>query len=174
VRANATVERLAAAQRPKRGPVVETRGAVLVAEDGHLVPVAPAPPQEFGAPHVERRSDQDAYAPAHDLVERRQQRLGPTGDERVDQNRVLAVTQRVRRHGRRDAVPLDGEAPESGSNLIERKHDSSIAWRLGRGSGMTDARATYTRLRSLIFGERSSLSQRPVSPSGCPRVGGVF
>jgi hypothetical protein len=44
---------------------------------------------------VEGRGDEDAHPSAHDLVERRQQRLGLAGDERVDQDRVLAVAQRV-------------------------------------------------------------------------------
>src|SRR5439155_25956971 len=44
VRAHAAVERLAAAQRPEGGAIVEPGGAVLVPEDRHLVPVAPAPP----------------------------------------------------------------------------------------------------------------------------------
>ena len=87
-----------------------------------LVPVSPTPPQELRAAHMERGRDQDAHPPSHDLVERPQQRLGLPGDERVDQDGVLAVTQRVRRHRRRDAVPLDGKPPESGGGLVERGH----------------------------------------------------
>jgi hypothetical protein len=72
---------------------------------------------------VERSGDEDA----HDRVERRQQRLGLAGDERVDQDRVLAVAQGVRRHRRREAVPGDREPPESGGDLVEWGHDAIIA-----------------------------------------------
>ena len=44
VRAHAAVKRLAAAQRPEGGAIVEPGGAVLVPEDGDLVPVTPATP----------------------------------------------------------------------------------------------------------------------------------
>src|SRR5439155_21806373 len=71
VRAHAAVERLAAAQGPEGGAVVEPRGAVLVPEDRDLVSVAPATPEKLGAAHVEGRGDEDAHASAHDLVERR-------------------------------------------------------------------------------------------------------
>src|SRR5207248_5998358 len=69
VRAHAAPERLAPAQRPEGGAVVEPRGAVLVPENGDLVPVAPSPPENPGAPHVEGGRDEDAHASAHDLVE---------------------------------------------------------------------------------------------------------
>jgi hypothetical protein len=121
VRTHAAVERFAAAQRPEGGPVVEPRGAVLVPEDRDLVPVGPAPPQKLGAAYVKGGGDEDAHAPAQDLVERRQQRLGLSGDERVDQDRVLAVAQRVRRHRRRDAVPGDvnRQSPEATSSSVD-------------------------------------------------------
>jgi hypothetical protein len=71
---------------------------------------------------VEGGGDEDAHATAHDLVERRQQRLGFAGDERVDQDRVLAVAQHVRRHRRREAVPGDRDPPETGRELAEWGH----------------------------------------------------
>jgi hypothetical protein len=77
---------------------------VLVSEDDDLVPVAPAPPQKLGGAHVERRGHENPYAAAHDLVERRQERLGLAADERVHENRVLAVSHRVGRHGGRHPV----------------------------------------------------------------------
>src|SRR5207244_8161066 len=124
---DAAAERLPAAQRPEGGAVVEARGAVLVPEDGDLVAVPPAPPQKPGAAHVEGRRDEDAHAPAYDPVERCQQRLGLAGDERVDQDRVLAVAQRIRRHRRRETVPGDRPPPQSGVELLGKRHDTMIA-----------------------------------------------
>src|SRR5207302_2720787 len=60
VRAHAAVERLATAQRPEGGAVVEPRGAVFMPEDRDLVPVAPAPPQKLRAADVEGGGDEDA------------------------------------------------------------------------------------------------------------------
>jgi hypothetical protein len=120
VRAHATVERLADAQRPDDGAVVEPSGAVLVSEDRYLVPAAPAPPQNPGAADVEGGGDEDAHASAHELVERRQQRLGLAGNERVDHDRVLGVAEHVRGHGRRKAVPGDREPPEPRGDLVQR------------------------------------------------------
>jgi len=57
--------------------------------------------------------------PRSDLVQRRQQRVRLAGDKGVDQDRVLAVAERVCRHRRREAVPGGREPPESGGELVE-------------------------------------------------------
>jgi hypothetical protein len=46
---------------------------------------------------------------------------------RVDQDRVLSVTQRVGRDRRREAIPGDCPPPESGADLVEWRHDAIIA-----------------------------------------------
>jgi hypothetical protein len=128
VRAHAALQRLAAAQRPEGGAIPDPDGveAKLVAEDRDLVPVAPAAPEKVGAADVEGRGDEDAHASADDLVERRQQRCVVRAGERVDQNRVLAVAQRVRRHCRRDALPRRCEPPEAGRQLVDRGYFAII------------------------------------------------
>jgi hypothetical protein len=104
------------------------------ARSSFTVPVAPTPPQKLGAAHVEGGGDEDAHASAHDLIERRQQRLALGAGERVDQDRLLPVAQRIRRHRRRDAVPDGRPAPESGGDLVECGHDTIIALTLCSGS----------------------------------------
>ena len=76
---------------------------------------------------MEGGGEEDAHASAHDLVERRQERFGFAGEERVDQDRVLPVAQHVRRHSRWHAVPGDREPPEPGSDLVEWGHDTILA-----------------------------------------------